>query len=113
MSDRRKQPRKKIDIILNAYQDGLPTLVRGDDVSISGMRLSRILGPRRSRPERIDIEFRLPNDPEILYVRGQPVYQRGEGQVVGIAFLGMTDHQRRKVGAFVEGTPHMSSLFRD
>jgi len=115
MDDRRREPRRKTDMILNAYQDGLPTIVSCDNVSISGMRFKRLLGPRRQRPKHIDLEFQLPNDPSVLYIRGEPVYERNDGHVVGVRFLGLNSNQEARVRAYVEGTQkvqHISNAFQ-
>jgi c-di-GMP-binding flagellar brake protein YcgR len=111
IGDRRSEPRKSADLILNAYQDGIPALVQCRDLSLSGMRLRRVLGPRKIRSGFIDLEFQLPNDPEVLKVRGQPVYERNDGEVVGVRFHRLTESQARKVRAFVEETPRFRPIF--
>ena len=115
MDDRRTEPRRQTDMILNAYQDGLPTIVVCDNMSVTGMRFKRLLGPRRQRPKHIDLEFQLPNDPKVLYIRGEPIYERSEGHVVGVRFLELNSNQESRVRAFVEGTKkvqHISNAFQ-
>lgn len=102
--ERRRATRKPTDLILNVYQDGCPSLARCDDISVWGMRFKRILGPRLERPGRVEIEFQLPDDTEVIYVRGRKVHEEGEGQVVGVRFEGITPEQRSRVRAFIDGT---------
>jgi hypothetical protein len=101
--DRRRAVRKPTDLILNVYQDGCPSLARCDDISVWGMRFSRILGPRIEAPAGLELEFQLPDDSEIFYVRGRKVHQ-GDGGQVGVRFEGLTPEQRSRVRAFIDGT---------
>lgn len=99
MGERRHDCRRSVDFILNAYQDGVPGLASADNISVSGIRVRRLLEPRRHPGRRIDLEFQLPNDPEVLFIRGERVYQRRDG--IGIRFVSLTPSQREKLAAFV------------
>lgn len=101
MNDRRCQPRRSLDLILNAYQDGVPRLVAADNISCSGMRIRRVLGPQHLTSKRIDLEFQLPKQNEVLYVQGECVYEKDGGGEFGVRFTALSRDLMGKLKAFI------------
>lgn len=110
MHDRRRDSRRSVDMVLNAYQDGLPGIAFADNISVSGMRLRRVLEPRLRRAETMELEFQLPYDREVIYVTGERVYQDESLGLIGIRFVDLTEDQFEKVARFVEGAPSIKHL---
>ncbi|MBN1947268.1 MAG: PilZ domain-containing protein [Bradymonadales bacterium] len=102
MLERRTEGRRKVDIILNVYQDGFPVLARAKNISLGGIRLHRVIPPRCLPYERVDLEFQLPGDPEVLFASGQCVYEAKEGGILGIQFLDMDRRSSRKLRTFID-----------
>jgi len=105
MLNRRRDNRANVDIVLNAYQDGLPGIAFADNISVSGIRLRRVLEPRLRRADQIELEFQLPNDGEIIYVTGQRVYEDDMRGHVGIRFLDLSDRHFDKLQAYIDENP--------
>lgn len=104
--ERRRAPRRRIDLMLNAYQNGFPRMAMADNLSETGIRLRRVLEPSQINSGPIELEFQLPNDAEIFYVRGRCVYESSAHGFIGVRFDELTPHQRAKVKSFVH-SPHV------
>lgn len=90
--------------MLNAYQNGFPRLAVADNLSETGIRLRRVLEPSELGHHHIDVEFQLPNDPEVFFLRGELVYSSQLHGYVGVRFLNLSDGQRGKIRSFVAPT---------
>jgi len=109
MWERRTEERRPVDIILNVYQNGFPVLARAQDMSVSGVRLKRILAPRYRNKEQVELEFQLPNDAEIYFASGECVHLEDDAGTMGIRFLHMNRRSQRKLRQFVE-SPRVAVL---
>jgi hypothetical protein len=101
--ERRRQSRKPVEFLLNAYQNGFPRLARAFDLSITGMRLRPLLEPRNSGSQWIEVEFQLPNDPETFFIRGECVYTKRQGSI-GVRFIDIPARQHCRLETFLAAT---------
>lgn len=92
--------------MLNAYQNGFPRMAMADNLSETGIRLRRVLEPSQIRSGPIELEFQLPNDPEVFYVRGHCIYESSAHGFIGVRFEDLTSQQRVKFKNFVFA-PHV------
>lgn len=102
MDERRRARRKRVDLMLNAYQNGFPRLAVADNLSETGIRLRRVLQPSSLQCGPVELEFQLPNDPEIFHVKGDYVHSSQARGYIGIRFLDLTEEQKIKVRRFIE-----------
>ena len=58
MDERRRARRKRVDLMLNAYQNGFPRLAVADNLSETGIRLRRVLQPSGLKCGPVELEFR-------------------------------------------------------
>lgn len=93
MSDRRQSTRVPIDILFNKYTDGYPRLCRGTDLSRTGLRATVFLEPDCAA-ESATIEFRLPGDPESIWVWAQTVRAAGKERALRFQSLHRRDQER-------------------
>ncbi len=75
MSEVRKQSRVDCDIILNKTERGMMNVARATNISLSGMRIQRLLDPYASADENIQFELELPGTAEPLVLSGKKVYE--------------------------------------
>jgi hypothetical protein len=78
MNDIRRQARVECDIILNKTERGVMNVARATNISLSGMRIQRLLDPYQSADERVQFELELPGIEEPLIVSGKKVYEGGD-----------------------------------
>ena len=103
--NRRRDARSNIDIVLNAYQDGLPGIAFADNISVSGIRLKRVLEPRLRRADQVELEFQLPNGGDVICVTGERVYEDDVHGHVGIRFLDLSDQNFDKLQDYIDENP--------
>jgi hypothetical protein len=97
--DRRISHRHSIDILINAFHNGLPTLCLGFDVSEWGIGLRALQDVQATVASFLDLEFQLPGTGRVISVRGE-VRRRSSGQL-GLFFQRISDSDRAQIREFV------------
>ena len=98
MTERRKLPRSRIDILFNAFQDGLPALCAGHDVSEGGIGLRTLHDTRRSSLGAVEVEFELPGTEGVIFARGM---LRTSGGRAAVVFESLPESSRRLIAEYV------------
>ena len=88
-TDRRIQKRDICDMLLNKVQGGHMNVVRALDISLSGMRLQRLLEPQRCEGN-MRLQFSIDDDDEPIWVGATAMWQ--EEDCVGVKFTDIS-HQ--------------------
>ncbi|MFT6399465.1 MAG: hypothetical protein ACJAYU_004232 [Bradymonadia bacterium] len=99
MTDRRTSPRHTIDILLNAFHNGLPTLCLGQDVSEAGICLRALQDVSATVASALDLEFQLPGRSHVISARGN-IRRRASGQL-GVFFEKISEADRAVIRAYV------------
>lgn len=99
MTERRTSPRFPIDILLNAFHNGLPTLCLGRDVSEAGIGLRSLQDVSATVASVLDLEFQLPGRSHVISARGE-ICRRASGQL-GIHFRRISEADRAVIRDFV------------
>lgn len=98
MSDNRRScPRAPLDLLFNAFHDGLPALCVATDVSEGGIGLRPVHDNRRAPAEVVEIEFQLPGADHVIAARGR--VRVGESSAV--VFEELPDDDRDRIRAYV------------
>ncbi|HEY5956224.1 MAG TPA: PilZ domain-containing protein [Polyangiaceae bacterium] len=102
MSDRRKHPRKQVDLFFNKFLDGHPYLCRAIDLSEKGL-----LAVTYSEPEvaagSFPLELRLPGQKRSLWVWARTV--RRTAKQHAIEFLRLDPRDRRDLDYHLSAQP--------
>ncbi len=99
MTDRRSSPRHTIDILLNAFHNGLPTLCLGHDVSEAGIGLRTLQDVSASVASVLELEFQLPGEAHVISARGA-IRRRASGSM-GLFFEKISEADRAAIREFV------------
>lgn len=97
-AERRQQPRGPIDILFNAFQDGLPALCAGRDVSVGGIGLRTMHDNRRVKSPVVDVEFELPNASTVISARGR--LRSADGRLA-VVFDSISESHRAVIADYV------------
>lgn len=105
MSEKRKQRRVNVDILLNKYVAGVPYMARASDISREGVGLARLIEPELEG-HRVGLQFQLPGSEEVIYAEGEVVREWAEAgeaavQGSGVRFTLLTERHRRLIEGFV------------
>ncbi|MEL6544751.1 MAG: PilZ domain-containing protein [Myxococcota bacterium] len=103
----RRHRRAKLDLYVNKIVGDEPHLARVRDISSSGLYLYKLLEPD-NLPERVALEFQLPEDQDddVIWAVGEVVRETQESQTdgVGIRFVRIAESDRERIVRFVEDT---------
>ncbi len=93
-SERRRDHRSKIDLLLNRYLDGRPYMCRATDISRTGMRVVPLIEPQDAgRFRYMGLQFQLPGSDRIITASGEAVSCDVGSRQVGIRFTAIApDH---------------------
>ncbi len=101
-NERRLQARSRIDILFNAFQDGLPALCAGHDLSEGGIGLRTLHDTRRSRSPFVEVEFELPGTHDVISARGRLRNRDGR---LAVIFDAISEANRALIADFVASAP--------
>ena len=100
-SERRNQPRAKVDLFVNRFLNGHPYMCRMTDISPTGARIISIIEPRLSpAPSHMGLQFKLPGRDEIVTASGVAV-AGAPGRSVGVRFTKMSPDSASAIAAFM------------
>jgi hypothetical protein len=98
--DRRANPRRGIDVLMNQFLNGYPYLCRATDISRTGMRIrpmSNGLGGTRF----VGLQFQLPGSDDVLTASGEVVSASEKEGPVGIRFTRLPAASAERLGKFL------------
>lgn len=88
----RKQPRVECDIILNKFGKEGPNICLATDISLSGMRIARMLDPYLETQQKFQFQIELPGDEgdgeEPLLIGAKKIWEDAEG--FGVRFTSIS-----------------------
>ncbi len=99
-TDRRADPRREIDLLMNRFLNGYPYLCRASDISRTGMRIHPISGAH-SATRFVGLQFQLPGCADIVTASGEVVSAPGKDGPVGVRFTRMPALSAARVGRFL------------
>ncbi len=101
-SEKRHNPRRPIDILLNKYIDGQPHVCRGVNLSRGGMLVHKLFEPDVPHLS-VTIELELPGSPDVLCIEGVVLTAGRSARSMAIRFLRMPPRVARLIEQFVHG----------
>jgi hypothetical protein len=99
MEERRRHPRKPVDVFLNKFIGGYPHLCRVLDVSEGGIQLMA-LGEPETRMESFPLELRLPGERATFWLWARRVARRGRREALEL--VSSSEEDRQRLARFVE-----------
>ena len=97
--ERRAVPRHSIDILINAFHNGLPTLCLGANLSEEGIALRALQDVQATVASFLELEFQLPGTQKVISARGE-VRRRASGHL-GLFFQKISESDRAYIRTFV------------
>jgi hypothetical protein len=99
--DRRADPRREIDVLMNRFLNGYPYLCRASDISRTGMRLHPISSSTGSPSRFVGLQFQLPGTGEVVTASGEVISAETPHGAVGVRFTRMPAISRERIGRFL------------
>lgn len=96
---RRRQDRVDVDMLLNKYERGNMAVCRATNISLSGMRLQRLLEPYQFEDGKIRLELELDGSGDPVMIGAEKVYD-AEGHV-GVRFTDISHQHFRRLREFI------------
>jgi hypothetical protein len=98
--DRRADPRREVDLLMNRFLNGYPYLCRASDISRTGIRLHPISGGQ-SATRFVGLQFQLPGSAEVITASGEVVSSPTKDGPVGVRFTRMPVVSAASIGRFL------------
>jgi hypothetical protein len=98
--DRRSDPRREIDVLMNRFLNGYPYLSRATDISRTGMRIQPI-GGAGATSKFIGLQFQLPGSTEVITASGEVVSSDPHDGPVGIRFTRMPTISKERINRYL------------
>lgn len=103
MTERRDATRLPLQLeVEHILGDHLEARCQSENLSRDGMRLSCLPGEAWGRPRHAWLQFRLPDDDEVIRALGELRYEGDGGPVRGFSFKYIYPRARRRLEAFLE-----------
>ena len=97
--ERRATRRHSIDILINAFHNGLPMLCVGSDVSEQGIALRALQDVQATLASVLELEFQLPHTDRVISAKAA-VQRHSSGQF-GLFFERISESDRAQIREFV------------
>jgi hypothetical protein len=98
--DRRADPRREIDVLMNRFLNGYPYLSRATDISRTGMRIQPISGS--GAPNRfVGLQFQLPGSNEVITASGEIISGKPEDGPLGVRFTRMPAISKERINRYL------------
>ena len=98
--ERRADPRREIDLLMNRFLNGYPYLCRASDISRTGMRIHPISGAS-SATRFVGLQFQLPGSADVITASGEVVTGPTKGGPYGVRFTRMPTISAMRIGRFL------------
>jgi hypothetical protein len=98
-ADRRADPRREVDLLMNRFLNGYPYLCRASDLSRTGMRLHS-LGSGSPATRFIGLQFQLPGCNDVITASGEVITGSTAG-ACGVRFTRMPAVSAARLGRFL------------
>jgi hypothetical protein len=89
LRERRAEPRREIDLLMNRFLSGYPYLCRASDISRTGMRIHPISGGGSNATRFVGLQFQLPGSSDVITASGEVVSPDVPGGPLGVRFTSM------------------------
>ena len=99
-SERRTDPRREIDLLMNRFLNGYPYLCRASDISRTGMRIHPISGAS-SATRFVGLQFQLPGFADVITASGELVAGPSSDGPCGVRFTRMPAVSAARIGRFL------------
>jgi len=101
-SDKRRERRVPLNILLNKYIDGEPHVCRAVNLSRGGMLVYKVFEPDLAHSE-VSIEFQLPGSPRVLRADGIALAEHAWARAHGIRFTRMAEEDKILIDRYLAG----------
>lgn len=98
--ERRADPRREIDLLMNRFLNGYPYLCRASDISRTGMRIHPISGAGSSPSRFVGLQFQLPGSNDVITASGE-VVSTPSGGPLGVRFTAMPAVSKDRISRFL------------
>ena len=98
--NRRKNPRAKVDLLVNRFLDGHPYMCRVTDISPSGLQLVPLLEPRGEH-RFMGLQLQLPGTDTIVTASAEAVNGLGAKDGTGVRFTHLAGESESAIRAFL------------
>jgi hypothetical protein len=99
-TNRRREDRRDVDLLVNRFLNGYPYLCRATDISRTGMRVVPLHEPT-TKTRFMGLQFQLPGSSEVVTASGEVVFAAEEGGAVGVRFTRLPQESLEQIGRFV------------
>jgi hypothetical protein len=99
-NERRADPRREIDLLMNRFLNGYPYLCRASDISRTGMRIHPVSGAS-SATRFVGLQFQLPGCTDIITASGEVISAPAKDGPVGVRFTRMPAVSAARIGRFL------------
>jgi hypothetical protein len=99
-SDRRADPRREVDLLMNRFLNGYPYLCRASDISRTGMRVHPLSGGSPAT-RFVGLQFQLPGCADVITASGEVVAGDGQPGSIGVRFTRMPAVSATQLGRFL------------
>jgi hypothetical protein len=99
-TERRADPRREIDLLMNRFLNGYPYLSRASDISRTGMRIHPISGAN-SATRFVGLQFQLPGGGDMITASGEVVSSPDKNGPLGVRFTRMPAVSAARLGRFL------------
>ena len=100
IKERRADPRREVDVLMNRFLNGYPYLCRASDISRTGMRIHPISGVEAAT-RFVGLQFQLPGSGDVITASGEVVSSRAPGGPLGVRFTRMPAVSSDRIGRFL------------
>jgi hypothetical protein len=98
--ERRSDPRREVDVLMNRFLNGYPYLCRASDISRTGMRIHPISGAGGAT-RFVGLQFQLPGSGDVITASGEIVSSSAAGGPLGVRFTRMPAVSSDRIGRFL------------
>jgi hypothetical protein len=98
--NRRTSTRAKVDIFINRFVNGHPSMCLMTDISPTGLRIVPLLGPRKAT-RFMGLQFQLPGVDGVFTASGEAVNGVGGDTGFGIRFTSLPTECARAIDRFI------------
>ena len=99
-TDRRREQRTSIDILINKYIGEEPHLCRAVNISPNGMLLHKVFEPDL-QTEEVTLEFMLPGEDRVLRASGIVLAEHRWARAHAVRFTRLSEHDARAIAAYL------------